>query len=86
MLKFPVTYHLPFVTEVQLSIRKSNRSSYISFRKYSRGGLFVDKRHPLDLRLVFSLQWTSVNGSVDPLAIVVAQATDTTGRAVCNFI
>lgn len=83
---FPDTYRLPFVTEVQLSIRKSNRSSYISFRKYSPGGLFVGIQHPIDLRLVFSLQWTSVNGAVDPAAVAVAQTTDTTGPAVCNFL
>jgi hypothetical protein len=33
----PDTYHPPFVTEVQVSIRKSNHSSNVSFRKHSSG-------------------------------------------------
>ena len=79
---FPDTYHPPFVTEVQLSIRRSNRLSHISYIKYSPGGLFVVIRHPIDLRLVFSLQWTSVNGAVDTVAVAVTQATET-GVALC---
>ena len=41
VLVSPDTYHLPFVTEVQLPIRKSNQLSNISFRKYSSGGYLL---------------------------------------------
>jgi len=41
VLVSPDTYHPPFVTEVQIPIRKSNQLCNISFRKYSSGGYLL---------------------------------------------
>jgi hypothetical protein len=73
VLVSPDTYHPHSITEVLLSVRKSNRSSNISFRKCSSGDYFL-LHNFLSTHDWYSLNsGTAVDAAVEKLVVAVTE-------------